>query len=94
MEKHLVMVFTLRLMQRNPLVTHLHMVLTGSMEMHQRVIWQCSRLQPETFMMCTAKVMAKHLITMRTFMRIILIKTAAGLTAGAHMEIVISATTR
>lgn len=29
-----------------------------------------------------------------TFMRIILIKTAVGLTVGAHMEIVISVTTR
>ena len=55
MERHLATVFILRLMQRNPLVIHLHMVLTGSMEMHQKVIWQCSRSQPETFMMCTAR---------------------------------------
>lgn len=94
MEKHLVTVFILHLMQRNPLATHLHMVLTGSTEMHQEVIWQYLKLQPETSMMCTVKAMAMHLITMKTFMRIIRIRTAAGLTVRACMETVISAMTR
>ena len=94
MERHLATVFILHLMQRNPLATHLHMVLTGNMEMRQKVIWQCSKSQPETFMMYTVKAMAMRLTIIRISMRTIRIRTAAGLTAGAYMETVIFATTR